>query len=356
MAQLRSPLICKILKNLYDAIHLLAKANSFLTSDIKIDGDPLEKEMWDMFIQHFFPNYELFWREFVVPKTNRPYDIRTKEDTPLEEKKIIMINYGVLSNFESILYALRDLRNWDIIYIRLASIVDQVEDILLKMYQLKKPQTITPLKDQLCTEKITEISKDLNNKVNSKVGSILQDHFNTDITSISKSDILNKINDSPFQEAYRNLKILADTIRPVRNKIIHSWPLTSIIKSGRINIIKKEYIKSGKDHKGNRIDDWQRILSQCKDDNTYQEEVFVDAEKQLKDDIKQLAFNVNKIWGLLLTLNGASIPAETQQTIPTPPRNNLTHFFDISPIRGYPIKESGLDTGHSMPGSPYDIK
>lgn len=52
---------------------------------LAIDGDSLEKFCWDKFIQNQFPSYEIFWQRFVVPITNRPFDIHAKTDDELKK-------------------------------------------------------------------------------------------------------------------------------------------------------------------------------------------------------------------------------------------------------------------------------
>jgi len=57
-------------------------------------GDEFEKMFWPV-LRHNFPNYETFWREFVVPLTARPYGIgiRPKVDVCLED--MCMAHYSV---------------------------------------------------------------------------------------------------------------------------------------------------------------------------------------------------------------------------------------------------------------------
>jgi hypothetical protein len=49
-------------------------------------GDPYEKEAWAAFIRDEFPAYELLWRAYVVPLTNRPTSIDFKSDEELAEE------------------------------------------------------------------------------------------------------------------------------------------------------------------------------------------------------------------------------------------------------------------------------
>lgn len=82
------------------------------------DGDYIEKNYWDSFIEKEFPNYEAFWAKFVVPLTNRPTDIHFKPDseliTPSKTKEVVhqeiciaQLTYSVLRH----LARAYDLRN-----------------------------------------------------------------------------------------------------------------------------------------------------------------------------------------------------------------------------------------------------
>ncbi|NVM30051.1 MAG: hypothetical protein HWN65_14505 [Candidatus Helarchaeota archaeon] len=66
---------------------------------LREDGDEIEQSAWDLFIETNFPNYEVFWLKFIVPRTNRPTDIYTDPDTDPDERKIMNLHYTVLANF-----------------------------------------------------------------------------------------------------------------------------------------------------------------------------------------------------------------------------------------------------------------
>lgn len=47
------------------------------------DGDGVEKKYYSLFIGSQFPSYEGFWRNFVIPLTNRPANVQLKTDAEL---------------------------------------------------------------------------------------------------------------------------------------------------------------------------------------------------------------------------------------------------------------------------------
>lgn len=47
------------------------------------NGDDFEWRAHRLFLKEKFPSYEIFWQQFIVPLTNRPVDIHTKNDSQL---------------------------------------------------------------------------------------------------------------------------------------------------------------------------------------------------------------------------------------------------------------------------------
>src|SRR5450631_2769565 len=69
--------------------------------NLRDHGDRHEQEGWKL-VQDRFPNYELFWRLYVVPLTNRTSDgtrdsswIRLRSDVPAEWEKLAVCHYSV---------------------------------------------------------------------------------------------------------------------------------------------------------------------------------------------------------------------------------------------------------------------
>jgi len=50
---------------------------------LAIDGDRLEKYYWGLFIQNYFPSYEVFWQKYTVPLTKRPDSIHFRRNEEL---------------------------------------------------------------------------------------------------------------------------------------------------------------------------------------------------------------------------------------------------------------------------------
>src|ERR1019366_7484046 len=70
---------------------------------LAVHGDRHEREFWPI-LSHRFPSYEILWRRFIVPLTNRvdpqlaarPQDwIRLRPDVPEQFEKMAMAHYSV---------------------------------------------------------------------------------------------------------------------------------------------------------------------------------------------------------------------------------------------------------------------
>lgn len=57
--------------------------DSTMSYTLESHGDLKEKDYWPLFIKDEFPNYEMFWKKYVVELTNRPVDILFKTDSEL---------------------------------------------------------------------------------------------------------------------------------------------------------------------------------------------------------------------------------------------------------------------------------
>lgn len=54
-----------------------------MTHSLAADGDGLEKHYDSLLIQRYFPSYEAFWRDYIIPLTLRPHGIHLKTDAQL---------------------------------------------------------------------------------------------------------------------------------------------------------------------------------------------------------------------------------------------------------------------------------
>lgn len=124
---------------------------------LAIDGDPLEKRSWDLFLQEQFPGYETFWQRHIVPLTNRPDNWYFKNDQELKQIGkadrdicIAQLHYTVLVHLHRAFEILssrggvgRDELTEGIV--RLSSALDVADELLGRR---DKPTSYGPWKDR----------------------------------------------------------------------------------------------------------------------------------------------------------------------------------------------------------------
>jgi hypothetical protein len=124
---------------------------------LAIDGDPLEKRCWHLFIQEQFPGYEAFWQTHIVPLTNRPDNWHFKTDQELKQIGktdrdicIAQLHYTVLVHLHRAFEMLqsRDAVQRDELtegIVRLSSALDVADELLERRCN---PTTYDPWKDR----------------------------------------------------------------------------------------------------------------------------------------------------------------------------------------------------------------
>jgi len=124
---------------------------------LAIDGEPLEKRSWDLFLQGQFPGYETFWQRDIVPLTNRPDNWHFKTDQELKQIGkvdrdicIAQLHYTVLVHLHrafEILFS-RDGVGRDELtegIVRLSSALDVADELLERF---NNPTSYDPWKDR----------------------------------------------------------------------------------------------------------------------------------------------------------------------------------------------------------------
>ena len=273
---------------------------------LKIDGDALEKEAWDSIIHQYFPYYELFWQKFVVPRTNRPHNIRTKEDTPERERYIIMLHYSILTNFLDIYQNLPYAYNrgaFEGMYVRLSSVTDVCEEFLFWFYLWVRGKSISEalndeeIKTKFITPdegKAVTLIPDEGKAVTlipdeEKAVKQLKKGRNYSLPVVSKRDIIRllagkTLGDELYDEVF-------NPIRTYRNFIVHSWPMFQI----GWKFPQKDAVSKNRD--------WVELLKDLDDpsksDAIYQDK-YEDMAQMVQRDFLILISTINRVWTVVL--------------------------------------------------------
>ncbi|MFZ2024939.1 MAG: hypothetical protein WAV51_01475 [Microgenomates group bacterium] len=254
---------------------------------ISINGDTSEHLGWELFVKNKFPNYDIFWANFIAPNTRRPIDIWFKDETPNEVRILSMLHYGIFTNFFYIYNNLQLITNFDKFtysYIKLSSILDLTEEFLLRFYIYTK---------KLDTNKIVEEYGDKNYifKKNN-LEKQLEKACNLSIPIKNKLELMKNIFSD--QTLLSSFKQYANSIRSYRNILIHSWPLF-VIDTNKIP--KKELVLSIE------YRDWTVIVNKLRDSTNNRRFIdtsFIDMKQFMYEDTEEVINVINKLWLIIL--------------------------------------------------------
>lgn len=256
------------------------------SAEEKDEVDIIEEEA-KLFLENHFPNYTKFWKLYVVPRTNRPENIRIKKDTPYIERVIMMLHYSILRNLVFVKRGMNNLvdnRIFENSYIRLSSATDVCEEFLFWFIIWVKNETIdnivkkNPKFLKKCAIEKENAIKRLNNGINYS------------IPILSKKEILKDLTNKDFGKEFF---VCINEIRQYRNILVHSWP------TFRINNLypKREFVKEFRD--------WVEIESALEDEKTRQnviETKFKKMNEILSSDFDKFVQLVNVLWESILKM------------------------------------------------------
>jgi hypothetical protein len=265
---------------------------------LKIDGDFFEKKGWDLFVQNKFPNYEIFWINHIVPKTNRPKDIWFKVEVPDDFRIISNLHYGIFKHFlyvyENISHT-QDFEMFTNLLIRLSSISDLTEEFIFRLLQWNKK---IPSNESICSEFRTK-SFTFEEKVANKM---LSKGANYGIPVINKSTYIMQI-----LPKYKELKIHTDeSIKAYRNILIHSWSLFRI----DTRVPKLEKIRDFE------YRDWGKIIEKLKDDkqrDTIINEYYVESRDLFVFLLEKQITLMNTLWDEIIKLSNDNNTLENKK-------------------------------------------
>jgi len=239
---------------------------------LKEDGDDIEKKSWDLFAKNKFPNYEIFWVTYVVPKTNRPDNLFLKAEYSNNENVVFItqIHYSIIQHLSSIYDTcenkILDFSSFEYLYPKLSTIFDLTEDLLFRYLIELKTINLQSFLDK-------------NGNIKSR-----------------KEDIL-KANISG--ENIKELYSLIQDIKKYRNKITHSWVNFHIFDKTykQLSVPRKERL--------NDLRNWTEIYNKLVIDNdqNYKVSLFIDARELLLEDTNKLVNLLNLVWADILKIN-----------------------------------------------------
>lgn len=116
-----------------------------MTWTLREHGDRFERDHWDL-LQDTWPNYEVLWREFIVPLTGRPEHIQLRPDTDPLLEAMCMTHYSIFYHLGTAHGLLQALQNgsdseyaecYDEIFFHMSSSTEMVQRFLLVLREIR---------------------------------------------------------------------------------------------------------------------------------------------------------------------------------------------------------------------------
>jgi hypothetical protein len=281
--------------------------------NLKELGDPIERRLGGHIIE-LFPNYEIYWRNLVVPVTKRVegypkailLDVGMRQGINEQVEDIISASYTCFLHlvYARMNYESQSMAYLENIYLHLGSAFDLAETFLEKNYLL--------LLD--CTNAKSEILQGLTKEDFIKMAEEWYEknysEFHTYYLSRGKAreirlpsgkNILKEFIDSSIgdKQLWKEYNEVSKSIRKMRNAIVHDVRLGQIIINGVLVMPKPSIIQNYRT--------WRSIRSVLdeKDQNKVAMTLnrdFVHYPDQAKDDIESTEKLMNKLWSIVINI------------------------------------------------------
>ncbi len=247
-----------------------------------------------------FPNCEFFWKNFIVPFTNRldnsifddddKLKIDPRENTSADFHEIGSYHYSIFLNF---LYAYNALEEKQIsffenFYTHLGSVCDSVEEFLTKIYfiilECTNQQTV--ILQKLTKDGFLKIADGWYDKYyDSAFEHYLSKGKPPPIKLPSRQNILDEYLHG-FAD-WKEYKRISRLVREYRNVIVHNYQIAYIPHDGKSYVPKKEKIQQYKK--------WRTVGNSVGNQPNFDRD-FIVRELQMNQDIEELQKVLNRLW------------------------------------------------------------
>ena len=111
---------------------------------LSADGDGFEQRHWGI-LRGTWPSYEVFWREFVVPLTGRPQDIKLRPGAGPLLEEMCMAHYSIFHHLVKAHLLLESLgqvwalpRTEEDIFFHMAAATEMIDRLLLAVWKIRQ--------------------------------------------------------------------------------------------------------------------------------------------------------------------------------------------------------------------------
>jgi len=208
-----------------------------------------EKRFWNPYLKDRFPNYERFWREFIVPLTYRPqntHDTRLRKDISEPEEQIAMAHYSTFYHLGMAYYLLSDLSEeyrihdfYNKILFHMGAAIDRVEELCLAISILKNGRDLND--DKMDADDLIHTAKGFfKNRYPNAFKKWVEEHRPVSIR-IHTKDLGSQPRIASLKEVV-SFQAITGKIRRLRNIVTHNpyaWFIPNTCKIPKPNKLRK---------------------------------------------------------------------------------------------------------------------
>jgi hypothetical protein len=276
-------------------------------------GDPIERRLGDH-VTNLFPNYEIYWRNLVVPVTKRIegypksilFDVGMRQGINEQVEDVISSSYTCFLHlvYAHMNYESQTMAYLENIYLHLGSAYDLAENFLEKNYLLLLDcaDAKSEILQSLTKEAFIKLAEEWYEKNYEEFHAYyLSKGKAREIRLPSEKNLLkefveHKLGDKQLWKDYNGI---STSIRRMRNAIVHDVRLGQIIINGQSVMPRPSAIQNYRT--------WRSIRSvaEGKDNNSIRETIirdFVTYPEQAKVDIDNTEILMNKLWGKIIDI------------------------------------------------------
>lgn len=270
-------------------------------SSYKANGSITEKDNGYL-LADLFPNSEIFWKNFIVPFTNRIDDsiadeaklIESRDDVSVELYDIGSFHYTIFHNFlyayAALYHSQRQASYFENFYTHLVTICDCAEEFLILVHRLvlECTQTESELLQNLSEIGFLEICRKWYTKNYSKLHELYLAKGKYKPISIPTRPIMLLEEYFDNSTEWQNYFAFSKVLKQYRNVIVHHYTIAFFIGSDGIHYVPRK----------DKISEYKRWkdLDKAKYDTAKLQTDFISRDFQMEQDLHELQSILQKLW------------------------------------------------------------
>lgn len=267
-------------------------------SSYAVNGEDNER-LHGHLLAELFPNSEKFWKQFIVPLTNRidqtitnpQNSIHPREGTSNELHDIGSFHYSIFYNFllADLAIKTRHPSYFESFYTHLGSICDSAEEFLMEIFflNLECTNTQSEVLEKLSKESFITLAEEW---YDSNYENVYEHYLSKGKPPPMKLPMRASVLEEYCvnSQAWKDYRRFSQKIREYRNVIVHNYQIASVLFPNGVSYVpKKEKIKNYKR--------WNDVFSGAANPQIFERD-FVNREEQMIQDIHEMMVVLNNVW------------------------------------------------------------